>query len=247
MQGSIYYTEFDPANGLYVGNNFGNQWNLTGVIQGTSWMANGSDSKLALGKSTASYRLDIQTNGAPINGIALRLDTVNSQLNGSTGMAFTNTWTGSSFGNIGGVLKMKHTHLGGSGVLQNCQFDFDLNYNNSAPTTRASITGKSNILIGTPTENVADSHTIYIPNGTAPTASITDGYKQYSADITAGNAAPHFRTENGAIVKVYQETTAVVAAAFVSNTSLIVDDSATYGGYTMGQVVAALKAQGLLA
>jgi hypothetical protein len=52
---------------------------------------------------------------------------------------------------------------------------------------------------------------------------------------------------NGATVKLYQETTAVVAAAFVSNTSLIVDDSATYGGYTMGQVVAALKAQGLLA
>ena len=80
-----------------------------------------------------------------------------------------------------------------------------------------------------------------------PSASITDGYIQYSNDITAGNAAPHFRTENGAIVKVYQETTAVTAAAFVSNTSLIVDDSATYGGYTMGQVVAALKAQGLLA
>jgi hypothetical protein len=80
-----------------------------------------------------------------------------------------------------------------------------------------------------------------------PSASITDGYVQYSNDITAGNAAPHFRTENGAIVKVYQETTAVTAAAFVANTSAIVDDTATFGGYTIGQVVAALKAQGLLA
>jgi len=84
-------------------------------------------------------------------------------------------------------------------------------------------------------------------NGVAPTTSPTDIYQQYSADITAGNAAPHFRTENGAIVKVYQETTAVVAAAFVANTSAIVDDTATFGGYTIGQVVAALKAQGLLA
>ena len=55
------------------------------------------------------------------------------------------------------------------------------------------------------------------------------------------------RNDKGDIIKLYKETSSVVAAAFVSNTSLIVDDSATYGGYTMGQVVAALKAQGLLA
>jgi hypothetical protein len=78
-------------------------------------------------------------------------------------------------------------------------------------------------------------------------AVVADTFKLYSADITAGNAAPHFRTENGNIIKLYRETTGIAAAAFVSNTSLIVDDSATYGGYTMGQVVAALKAQGLLA
>jgi hypothetical protein len=46
---------------------------------------------------------------------------------------------------------------------------------------------------------------------------------------------------------IVQPTNAVTAAAFVANTSLIADDSATYGGYTMGQVVAALKAIGALA
>lgn len=46
---------------------------------------------------------------------------------------------------------------------------------------------------------------------------------------------------------VAQPTTSVSAAAFVANTSGISDDTATYGGYTMGQVVAALKALGLLA
>ena len=86
-------------------------------------------------------------------------------------------------------------------------------------------------------------------SGTGPDAytSKADSFELYSADIVGGNASPHFRTENGNIIKIYRETTAVTAAAFVSNTSLIVDDSATYGGYTMGQVVAALKAQGLLA
>jgi hypothetical protein len=34
----------------------------------------------------------------------------------------------------------------------------------------------------------------------------TDSFQQYSADITAGNAAPHFRTENGSIIKLYQQS-----------------------------------------
>jgi hypothetical protein len=47
-----------------------------------------------------------------------------------------------------------------------------------------------------------------IANGTAPTASFADRYLQYSADIVAGNAAPHFRTENGSIIKLYQQSSA---------------------------------------
>ena len=246
MQGSVYYAEFDPANGLYVGNNFGNMINLSGVLQGTSWFNQGQDGKLAVGRTAANYRLHVNSSTTNSN-IPACFNNENNDVNGQNGIAFTTTWTGSAFGNIGGVLNMKHTHLGGNGALQNCQFDFNLNYNNSAPTTRASITGRSNILIGTPTENTADSHTIYIPNGTAPTTSITDGYKQYSADITAGNAAPHFRTENGAIVKVYQETTAVVASTLVTGLGTPLTDTDTFDGYTLKQIVKALRNQGLLA
>tara|TARA_R110000868_G_scaffold172688_2_gene408621 strand:- start:129 stop:1070 length:942 start_codon:yes stop_codon:yes gene_type:complete len=103
-----------------------------------------------------------------------------------------------------------------------------------------------NIVLGGTTQGTG-TRKIVLNNGTVPSTDLTDAFQQYSADIVAGNAAPHFRTENGAVVKVYQETTAVVAAAFVSNTSAIVNDTATFGGYTMGKVVAALKAQGLLA
>jgi hypothetical protein len=69
----------------------------------------------------------------------------------------------------------------------------------------------------------------------------------YSADIVGGNAAPHFKTENGNVVKIYQETTGVGAATFVSNTSLIANDTATFDGYTIGQVVKALRNLGILA
>jgi hypothetical protein len=95
----------------------------------------------------------------------------------------------------------------GSGASINARsyFKFELIRNNTL-AERASITSQSNLLLQTPTEDTNDIGVIYIPNGTAPTGSITDGFKQYSADITAGNAAPHFRTENGSIVKLYQET-----------------------------------------
>jgi hypothetical protein len=44
-----------------------------------------------------------------------------------------------------------------------------------------------------------------------------------------------------------QLTTGVSAATFTANTSSIADDTATFGGYTIGQIVAALKAIGILA
>jgi hypothetical protein len=39
-----------------------------------------------------------------------------------------------------------------------------------------------------------------------PSLNITDSFQQYSADATTNNAAPHFRTENGSIIKLYQNT-----------------------------------------
>lgn len=45
---------------------------------------------------------------------------------------------------------------------------------------------------------------------------------------------------------IIQPTNAIAAAAFVANTSLIANDSATFGGYTIGQIAAALIATGIL-
>ena len=46
---------------------------------------------------------------------------------------------------------------------------------------------------------------------------------------------------------IVQPTTAITAAAFTANTSGIVDDTATFGGYTIGQIAAALINSGILA
>lgn len=83
-------------------------------------------------------------------------------------------------------------------------------------------------------------------NATNPSASITDSYIQYSADVTAGNAAPHFRTENGAVIKLYQETTGVGNAIFSQGGGNSVLDDSTFDGYTLRQIVKALRNQGIL-
>lgn len=46
---------------------------------------------------------------------------------------------------------------------------------------------------------------------------------------------------------IVQPTTGVAAATFTANTSGIADDTATFDGYTIGQVVKALRNEGLLA
>jgi hypothetical protein len=46
---------------------------------------------------------------------------------------------------------------------------------------------------------------------------------------------------------IVQPTTAITAATFITNTSGILNDSATFDGYTIGQVVKALRNVGILA
>jgi hypothetical protein len=65
----------------------------------------------------------------------------------------------------------------------------------------------------------------YLGIGTNPNA-VADHFSMYSADIVAGNAAPHFRTENGNIIKLYQQSSAGIT--------------------TVGQLVTVLQNLGLL-
>jgi hypothetical protein len=83
-------------------------------------------------------------------------------------------------------------------------------------------------------------------NVTATTGTSTFNNVEVTGNAGIGNAATDTIGFYGA-TKIVQPTTAVTAAAFAANTSGITNDTATYGGYTMGQVVAALKNLGLLA
>ena len=80
--------------------------------------------------------------------------------------------------------------------------------------------------IGTAQSASTATNFTLIANGVAPSVNYADSHYYYSADIVAGNAAPHFRTENGDIIKLYKQ------------------DSA--GILTVGQLVTVLQNLGLL-
>jgi len=112
--------------------------------------------------------------------------------------------------------------------------------------TNLVLNSQINLVAGTHFE-IAATNTQTVHNGTAPITNIANAYQQYSADITAGNAAPHFRTENGSVVKLYQETTGIAAATLVGNAGTNITDTDTFDGYTLKQVVKALRNLGILA
>jgi hypothetical protein len=82
--------------------------------------------------------------------------------------------------------------------------------------------------------------------GTAPTSSPGNVFQMYSADIVNNNAAPHFRTENGAVIKLYQETTSVGNSIFSAGGGSAVLNDSTFDGYTLRQIVKALRNLGIL-
>jgi hypothetical protein len=105
------------------------------------------------------------------------------------------------------------------------------------------------LLCSSDTERIRLSSSGWFSHTTAtnPSSSVTDSYVQYSADVTAGNAAPHFRTENGAVIKLYQETTAVGNSTISLGGGNAVLDDTEFDGYTLRQIVKALRNQGILA
>jgi hypothetical protein len=240
-----YYIALNPSSPSLRGYNSTNvAWQLSPWTGEHCWITNNqtNQTQVGIGITTPTSKLHVYTS---VDDTAIKIATGASLVANETAcLKFSTTNAGTSFG--GDALIIRARSKGTSNADQKCSAEFSLN-RNGTNALKASITSQSNLLLQAPTEDTADIGVIYIPNGTAPTASIVDGYKQYSNDIVAGNAAPHFRTENGAVVKVYQETTAITAATLVSNLGTPLTDTDTIDGYTLKQVVKALRNLGILA
>lgn len=107
---------------------------------------------------------------------------------------------------------------------------------------------KGNIAIGGNSHPAVGRSTFSIFNGIEPTTTVADSFIAFSKDIVANNAAPHFRTENGDIIRLYKETTAVGSATVASaGAGSVIKTDDTFDGYTIAQIAKALRNLGILA
>jgi len=86
---------------------------------------------------------------------------------------------------------------------------------------------------------IIDGQTMAFRSASVAPTSTLDTFKLYSADIVAGNAAPHFRTEAGNIVKLYTQaavTSAQGIADALTNLGLLTGSSVIATGSTPGPV-----------
>jgi hypothetical protein len=206
-----------------------------GVLQQDSaFFWDNTNKRLGIGATpSSSVRLDVRAQGALLTDIAFRVrnsaDSSNLfQVNGDNSFSFLNRITGDT-GGLGlrlvfGNACIMHTaanHVNITGSRLEVDSAQTMLSTNAAQNVRfASSTGGAPTQImlnyynghihlgGNITDSITGTNVFGIKNGTAPTASLTDRYLQYSADIVSGNAAPHFRTENDDVIKLYKQSSA---------------------------------------
>jgi hypothetical protein len=147
----------------------------------------------------------------------------------------TNTGTG-TVGAMHGISISGNTNSGGGSVTNNYGI-FMGDQNISGATNYAIFTGLGKVHFGDNTE-LASGKSLTLTAGNIATDTIT-GSKigtGTTQKISFWNATP-----------IIQPTTAIAASTFVANTSGIANDTATWDGYTIGQVIKALRNIGALA
>ena len=207
------------------------------------------------GSSTAANSLTLGSNAADAGVFTATSGTQNTV---NIGTSSNDVWSPSSGTATYNLLRINpRTNTSGSysGIVRGILIDPTLT-SDTGVTYRPIETTTGNVIFNSTSGNIAiggssfgssSSKVLAQYNGTSPGSSPTDAFQMYSADIVGGNAAPHFRTENGNVVKIYQETTAVASATVVSGAGGNVKHDDTFDGYTVEQVVKALRNLGILA
>lgn len=181
-----------------------------------------SSLNVGIGTTSPQSRLDVKAQGALSTDIAFRVrnsaDTANLiTIQGDSKVVVDSATTFVANGiNIlnNSFNRLEHTvplvwSGGGSALGYACSSTQDLV---TGSIGGVPIYGKinwhdQNIQIGS-TQALNGRGVFSVGTNTAPTTNMTDGFRMYSADIVAGNAAPHFRTENGNIIKLYRQSSA---------------------------------------
>lgn len=201
-----------------------------GVLQqDASFFWDNTNKRLGVGATpSANVRLDVRAQGALSSDIAFRVrnsantgNFLDVQGDGRYRLGDANGGLSNSFSYISdGRLFM--AKAGGNFIELNPSTTknrlyapsngWDISGNTTIATVAASGSGGSGVFywfagtmqVGGLAATGGASNSFWVSNGVAPSVNGTDRHWYYSSDIVAGNAAPHFRTENGDIVKLYR-------------------------------------------
>jgi hypothetical protein len=214
----------------YYGLNFGT------AVSGDGWIQQGtttggatsynlslqaSGGRVGIGAISPQARLDVRAQGALSTDIAFRVrnsaDTQNLVDSAGNGSFFLRANTGDMHFNFDPA--NSRIHLKRTGI-------YSITTDNAVTALELSCNvGNSALIAGSNRFNIINggnfhfeetsgvlstsgAGAIVMKNRTAPSTNVQDRFYLYSADIVAGNAAPHFRTENGNIIKLYQQSSA---------------------------------------
>lgn len=172
-----YYIALNPSSPTLRGYNASTvAWQLSPWTGEHSWITSNQSNQIMVGIGTTSPNSKLHVYTA-VNDTTIRIGTgAGTVADESACLKFSTTFAGTSFGGDAAIIRARSK--GTVSGDQKCTIEFNLN-RNGTNAQRASITSQSNLLLQTPTEDTNDIGVIYIPNGTAPTASIAGGGKLY--------------------------------------------------------------------
>lgn len=149
--------------------------------------------KVGIGTITPAEKLHVYTN---VNDTSLKVSTgAGTPTDESVSLKFATTWAGTAYGQDAATIRAR-TKGTNTTTSQKSTLEFNLNAG-GINAIKASITSQSNLLIQNPTEDTNDVGVIYLPNGTAPTANLTNGGKLY---VEGG--ALKFRGSSGTVTTI---------------------------------------------
>jgi hypothetical protein len=194
----------------------------TGSIIFTEGSSAGVGQKFIFQRQTYSASLSIGNNG----GTTLATDGLNITSNGSV----IELNGGPSGGSFFQSVDLKGNSNLSARVNSTGQFAF---------TSDTSWYNGANGFTYTGDKIIIDGQTMAFRSASVAPTSTLDTFKLYSADVVAGNAAPHFRTEAGNVVKLYTQpavTSAQGIADTLTNLGLLTGSSIIATGSTPGPV-----------
>lgn len=149
--------------------------------------------KVGIGTIVPSEKLHVYTN---VNDTSIKISSAAATpADESVSLKFATTWAGAAYGQDAATIRAR-TKGTNTTTSQKSTLEFNLNAGGTNGI-KASITSQSNLLIQNPTEDTNDVGVIYLPNGTAPTANLTNGGKLY---VEGG--ALKFRGSSGTVTTI---------------------------------------------